>query len=103
MQGVNNMYQADMLNKCNWTFDYDINGNVIHAKTVTGYEEWYEYDEQGNQSHEKSSDGSERWYIYDVNGKLTNAKDSDGSEYWCDADGHKIHYKNSDGYWKTDS
>ena len=79
--------------------EYDKNGNEIHYKSFSGYEQWYEYDANGNLTHRKDSYGNEAWHEYDKNGNLIHMKNSDGYEDWYEYDknGNKIYWKNSYG------
>jgi YD repeat-containing protein len=88
-----------------YTFDipyekYDSNGNLIHSKNSSGYEELYEYDSNGNLIHFKNSGGSESWYEYDDDGNQIYCKLSNIHESWneYDADGNVIYMKTDKGY-----
>lgn len=35
---------ADKRLCCSRISEYDLNGNIVHAKSCDGYEEWFEYD-----------------------------------------------------------
>jgi YD repeat-containing protein len=50
----------------------------------------FEYDANGNMIHAKHSDGYETWRKYDANNKLIHYKDSNGIEEWYDSDGNLI-------------
>ena len=55
---------------CSRISEYDLNGNIVHAKSSDGDEKWFEYDSNGNEIHWKTADGMETHYEYDAAGNL---------------------------------
>ena len=69
---------AENFTKCSVFKEYDKNGDLIHMKQSSGYEEWNEYDHNRKCIHHKTSSGYELWRKYDEKGKLISLKDSEG-------------------------
>ncbi len=82
----NQIYEKSEFNNSitEWWNEYDINGNIINKRSLSGYEEWYNYDNMGNMIYEKNNEGREIFYSYDTDscGKVIYKKSSNGIEEW---------------------
>ena len=93
------------IDKDEYPFKCDKNGNVIYYKNYDSSEYYYEYryDKNGNVTYHKDcQDGDEEYYKYNENGDMIYQRYCDGHEifykYEYDERGNKIYTEDSYGY-----
>ena len=83
---------------CTCISEFDTDGKIIHAKTGTGFEQWYEYGKNRKAIHWKTNNGSEAWYEYDDCGNEIFYKNAKGSERRTEYDeSGRIQYEKTAG------
>lgn len=89
--------------------DLDSNGNEIHVKYKSGFEEWNEYNDENKLIYRKNKYGDETRYEYKgnitevyftgIDGYTSLSSIDNGTEYFeYDDKGNVIHFENSGGH-----